>query len=348
MSRDRSHSPNPRRRGASLACVLALATCGLVGCGGDEADPDPEPGAETPTAGDEATDRPAPAGPPDDVRQLSADATYSDLLRAARTLDDRRDQGSDAGCLLRTPQGGGAGFALAADLAVAVRPLRDAPEDLDARLATDGSAVNVLSRWGAYGPGDPDRPTFAAVTTTLPPRREPAIVWAVTDRGVYVRSTQRPTDAAPPGSHDDAAAALGDPAALGALLVTAERSVPLTRLAEVLAVVPPALAGRVALAVALEPGTRLPEPPEASGANGADALCPDGLPALAEDAPVGSLAPRVILSSLGPLRQGAEICVGTTGGAGGRVELALRIGPDGRVAEACVVRDETDGPALRA
>jgi hypothetical protein len=327
--------------------VVALGVL-LLGCGGPEDGGSPERDGDR--GGDVSSGDEGETAPADDPRQLGADATFTDLLRAARTLDDRRDQRSDAGCLVRPPSAG-RGWRLEADLAVAVRPLRNAPDDLDELLSADGSPVDVLSRWGARGPGEPAHPTFAAVTTTLPPQRPTARVWVVTDRGVYVRSTDAPTEATAPGSVDEAVAALGDPASLGALFVSAEGGLPLSRLAEVLEAVPDDLAGRVGLAVALEPGTRLPETPQGEEEAAEDAHCPDGLPALAEDAPVGSLRPQVIVSSLGPLRQGAEICVGTTGGpgaAGGRVVMALRIGPDGRVEEACAVEDETNDPALRA
>jgi hypothetical protein len=332
------------KHGALLGGLLVAVA--LVACGGA---PERDEAAERAEGATSGRERPVEAAPPDDPRRLGAEGTFGDLLRAARTLDDRRDQGSDAGCLLRRP-GAGTGWRLEADLAVAVRPLRDAPDDLDERLVADGAPVDVLTRWGALGPGEPIHPTFAAVTTTLPPQRPAAQVWAVTDRGVYVRSTEVPVDRTTPMTPEEAARALGAVGARGSLFVSAEAGVPLSRLAEVLGRVPGAFAGRVGLAVALEPGTRLPEPPAPETARGA-ALCPDGLPPLPDDAAVGALAPEAIVARLGPLRQGAAICVGTTGGpgaAGGRVTLALRIGPDGTVEEACAVRDEADDPALRA
>lgn len=284
-----------------------------------------------------------------DPRELDGDATFTDLLRAARTLDDRRDQQSDAGCLLRWPSGTH-GWRLEADLAVAVRPLRDAPDDLDEILSADGSAVNVLSRWGAHGPGGSERLTLSAVTTTLPLPRSEAWVWAVTERGVYVRSTEHAAAQSEPIPVGALSADSHLPSEAGALFVTAEGGVPLSRLADVLGRVPDRFAGRVALAVALDPGTRLP----ASFERGlrepnVDVRCPDGLPVLAEDAPLGVLPPEVLVASLGPLRQGAETCAGTTGGpgaAGGRVTLALRIGPGGEVQSACIFEDETGDPML--
>lgn len=313
----------------------AIAAATLLACG-------PTPPPEDPSDLDESIEE-APPEREEDARALGADATFVDLARAARRLDDRRDQESDRGCLLAR------GWRLEADLAVAVRPLPAPPEDLDARLAADAGPVTVLSRWGAYGDGDPSHVSLTAATTTLPPRREPARVWFVTDRGVYVRSTEGAAGVGP-GSVEDAADALGAPDAVGALFVTAESGVSLARLADVLRAIPDALSGRVGLAVALAEGTRLPEPP-ATAPPTEDASCPGGLPPLAEDAPIGRLRPEAIVGSLGPLRQAAATCVGAAegeGAGGGRVALAIRIGPGGLVQEACAVEDATNDPSLRA
>lgn len=312
----------------ALSWMLALASCG---------------GSPPPVDEPAAREDDPPSGTDD--RSLGAAATYGDLLAGARALDDRRDQDSDAGCLVRRLA---SGWRLEADLAVAVRPLPAAPADLDERLRTDPGPLVLLSRWGAYGEARDGALAFSAVTMTLPPRREPAVVWIVTDEGVIVRSSGAALEAGA-GPLDAAVAAL--PADVGALFVAAEAGVPLARLAEVLARVPASLHGRVGLAVVLAPGTRLPAPPPAPTPAESEARCPDGLPALGDDEPLGSLRPERIVSSLGPLRQSVEICVGATdgpGAAGGRVVIALRIGGDGRVAHACVVEDGPDDPALRA
>ncbi len=318
--------------------VFALSLL-LVACGST---PPPE---EHPDEAPPEADPPPPqsSGGVDDGRGLPEDATFSDLLRAVRALDDRRDQDSDDGCLLGRD---GTGWRVAADLAVAVRPLRNTTEDLDVRLASAGPVV-VLSRWGAYGEAREGGLVFNAITTTLPPRREPGVVWVVTDAGIYVRSTVASIET---GAGTAAAARAALPPDPGALFVAAEGSTPLARLREVLAEVPASLSGRVALAVPLADGVRLPTLTDVDAGDDADASCPSGLPPLADDAPLGTLRPDRIVASLGPLRQGAAICVGATSGpgaSGGRVQLALRLGPDGRVSEACVVEDATDDPALR-
>ncbi len=209
--------------------------------------------------------------------------------------------------------------------------------------------MNVLSRWGAYGSGDPSHPSFSAVTTTLPPRREPAIVWALTDRGVYVRSSTEAATEPGPRPIDALTATVGP--STGVLYVTAEAGTPLDRVADVLRRAPASLAGRIGLAVALAPNTRLPDAPATDSSVAADAgLCPEGLPELPANAVAGDLHTDAIVSSLGPLRQAASTCVTGTqgpGAAGGRVVLALRIGADGRVETACATEDETSDPVLR-
>ncbi len=324
-----------RRR---ITPFLVLASS--VACGAPPAPAEHAREAErTPQHEEEEAQASAP-----DVRSLAPDATFDALLDAARTLDDRRDQESTAGCLLRPA------WRLEADLAVAVRPLPAPPDDLDEFLESEPGPVNVLSRWGAYGSGDPEKPSFSAVTSTRPPRREPAIVWAITDRGVYVRSSSA-REPADPQPLDTVASSITDPASIGVLYVTAEAGTPVDRVADLLRRVPAALAGRVGVAVALAPGTRLPAPPEASdSADSSAGLCPDGLPELPGDAATGDLRPDAIVASLGPLRQAAGTCVSGTqgpGAAGGRVVLALRIGRDGRVESACATSDATNDPVRR-
>lgn len=335
-------SPSPL-----LPAVLRRATNGillatlLAACGPTPPVEHPGDDDEDPVPVDDGSDDPPPA---EDPRALAPDATYTDLLRAARTLDDRRDQDSDAGCLLGRSA---SGWRLNADLSVAVRPLANAPDDLDARLAAPGPVV-ILSRWGRYGADGENALVLNAVTSTLPPPVEPAVVWVITDDGVYVRSTAAPS-ARTSGTAQEARAAL--PSNAGALFIAAESGVSVARLAALLALVPPELAGRVALAVPLAEGVRLPAPAAGGGGLEDPAFCPGGLPELPADAPLGDLRPDRIVSSLGPLRQGAEICVGAStgpGAAGGRVALAMRIGPDGTVSEACVVESASPDPTLHA
>lgn len=312
-----------------MRTALALL---LLACG-------PSPAPERPRAPDpRAAPAPTPAA---DVRALAPDARFLDLVRAIRTLDDRRDQESSAGCLLRE------GWRLEADLAVAVRNFAAPPDDLS-ELAEDAGPINVLSRFGTYGDGDSSRLTFNALTTTLPPVREPAILWAISGGEVFVRSSAARAPTARPMDAEHAARALSPDA--GALFVTAEAGTSLARLASVLRHVPESFAGRIAFATPLVRGTRLPAPPPPAEAD-ASLVCPEGLAPPAEDALEGELDPRAIVGALGPLRQGAQACVSAAqgpGAGGAHVRLALRIGPDGRVSEACAISNDSSDAALSA
>ncbi|MFW5876139.1 MAG: hypothetical protein ACOCXM_05340, partial [Myxococcota bacterium] len=88
-------------------------------------------GSSTPPASAETDPRP----PPSAHRALGPAATFGELVAAARALDDAGAGDADAGCLLRSPPTSAGGWRLEADLAVAVRPLPDAPANLASRLA---------------------------------------------------------------------------------------------------------------------------------------------------------------------------------------------------------------------
>ncbi|MGE0789467.1 MAG: hypothetical protein AB7S26_27580 [Sandaracinaceae bacterium] len=318
----------------ALSFSLALVACGTPSGDGD---PDPNPDDR----GGSGSEDPPP--PRDDPRALGADATFADAVTAARTLDAHRDQDSSAGCLLRR------GWRLEADLAVAVRPPPEPAADLDERLGRDGEPVVVLTRWGMYGNPAPGRIALTALTSTMPPRVEPATVLFVTDRGVYVRdSVGRVNVPAPIADPRASISSLGSDD--GPVFVTAEAGTPLARVAEILAMLPAASIGRVGLAVPLAENTRLPETPSGDAPPDLTGLCPNGLPPRAAGDPEGNLRPDRIIGALGPLRQAAEICVGTAAGAGaggGRVVLSFRIAPDGRVSEACVSEEPAPDPSLR-
>ncbi len=318
------------RRSSLFALAVLLAACGgkeTVVEHPDDREPDAAHGA-----GD--ADQ-APAS-----RALGITATFGDLVALARGLDDRSEGDAAAGCLL-----GGAGpYRLEADLAVALHPLPEAPADLDERLETTRS-VRVLSRWGQLGAeGD-----LAAVvfTTTPPPTTGSAVAWIVTDRGLSIRPI------GPSGAREgplslahaaERAAALGG---AGLVVVASEAGVALSDLRTVLAALASARAA-VALAVTLAPDVRLPSPsPVADDGVG---LCPNGLPDV-PDTELGQLSAQAIVSALGPLRDGATACLESAQGraaAGGRVVLAMRIGPDGAMANACLVEDPIRDPRLRS
>lgn len=324
----------------ALAALLAAA-----GCGGPSEAAEPPGGAGG--AGSEQPPEPEPP-PPEDLRVLGAGATFAELVSAARRLDERREADSTAGCILRGAAG--APWRLEADLSVAVRPLPDAPADLDERLAQDGG-IRVLTRWGQLGAEARDL-ALVAFTTTPPLRASGAAALFLTDEGVYLRRVgEAEVEPFGPVSVGDAGARVQRALSGGAvpLFVTAEAGQSIDRLRDLLHRLPEASAGVTALAVPLAPETRLPD--AAARSEDTTGTCPDGLPEPAEGTAEGELAARDIVGALGPLREGARGCFdNATGPAalGGRTSLALRIGPEGAVTEACFREDEIGDPGLRA
>ncbi|GAB4202624.1 MAG: hypothetical protein OHK0013_16060 [Sandaracinaceae bacterium] len=321
-----------------LGGVIAVLSAWWLGCGG-LAEAVRDEGAPAARArGSSARADAGPVGAADrargDARTLRSDATFAELVGAARTQDRLRDQDSDAGCLLRRRPA-----RLEADLAAAVRPLPEAPSSLAGRLGS----VSALTRYGAMGAPDAAL-ALVAFTTTRPLPDAPARAVVITAEAIWVAPVG--VDGGPARRVEiTALSTLVDGA--GLVLVTAEGGVSVDRLADVLAALPPSLEGRVALAVALPEGTRLPDVPALEG--------PETVP-VCELAPLadeawGELDPARLRAGLAPLAEQARTCVGSTeglGAAGGRVTLTLRIGPGGRVDDACVSEDTTGDGALRA
>jgi len=335
-------------RGAPpLALALLVASVAACGPSADQ-EIEPVPGDESPGGETDVNDA---APTPEDPRVLGAGATFGDLVAAARRLDDRREADSDRGCLLAGSAG--APWRLEGDLSVAVRPLPDAPGDLDERVpeAGDRGKVRVLTRWGQLDPAARDL-VLVAFTSTPPLRATSAVALLLTDRGVYLRHVgESPIEPFGPLSVDQAGArlqtSLGD--AAPPVFVTAETGVDLARLRTLLHWLPESVHGATALAVPLAPETRIPDP----GARREDdtGLCPDGLPDPPADAAEGTLSPEQLLGSLTPLREGSRACFDNATGeaaTGGRLVVHLRVGPDGEVTEVCFPEDEVKDPGLRS
>jgi hypothetical protein len=331
------------RMKAGLACLLALAS---TACGGGS-ETQNEDGVRDPASGDGAGGGESPPVAAD-TRVLGAGATFADLVSAARRLDDTGRADSDAGCILRGSEG--LPWKLEADLSVAVRPVPEAPADLDERLGRARGAVRVLTRWGALGAEGGDV-ALVGLTSTFPLRESEGVALFLTDRGVWVRDlaagAEAPAEALP---LDDAAARVLERIERVAMpvFVTAEAGIPLGRVRQLLAALPTALSGLVAIAVPLAEETRLPETTTAPA--GDRMMCPDGLPAPTADMQLGNIAPEDIIGSLTPLRDGARQCFdNTTGPAalGGRLVLHFRIGPEGQITEGCYTEDDIDDITLR-
>ncbi len=345
-----------------LAAALAPAAVWLTGCGASAehtAATTPRPSADGP--GDQrvaATSNATSVGPDADRRDLPAEATFGALVAAANALDQRHDHNSTSQCLLRGSGAPDAAWRLEADLAAAVRPLPEPPENLEELLKNAPGPVHVLSRWGRVG-RQPYGPVLVAFTTTTPSSgRLDAVALLLAEAGTFVRQSGSPGEKdgkeAPlanttPLPMDALGPMLAKRAAQGpfAIYVTAESGVTLARLRELLWQLPYGK-HEVALAVPLAPGTRLPAERSAS-AGDAHLWCPNGLPEPPEDKVEGELTAQGILQATGPLRKGAQGCLSSAVGpaaAGGRVNLAIRIGADGGTETACLLNAEVRDPGL--
>ncbi len=333
------------RRGAiGLGCVLGCVLA--AGCGAAR----PTTSAQTPAADARASAaRPTAASsstsaqPAQDPRRLPAYPTFADLVDAARALDDAMQTHSAAGCLLR----GEHTLRLEADLSAGVRPLPRAPAELASTLDKTAGPIAVLSTWGLSAGENPELGLVAFSTTTTNAVDRPSLAVLFTSKGVYVRGADLVSRAHPQAMPLTAAVSLlSQPglANVATLYVSAEASVPLTQVRELLHAIGPRY--EVVLAVALPKGTHLPD--LATHTN--DFLCPTGLSELAADATEGELPGTVLQTTLAPLREAALACALSTAGRaarGGKLQLDLRIGPDGSATELCLEHDDIGEPALR-
>jgi hypothetical protein len=288
------------------------------------------------------------------ARALGNAADFGALVRAAQALEAAGAAGSDAGCVLRAPTAPGASWRLEADVAVALRPLPAAWEDLDAPLRTRRGAARLLSRWGQTRT-EPFAIALAAFTGTQPVDPSlPAATVALTDAGAWVLGTTRES---PPARAPVALAALPEAvravvagSAPAQIMVTAEATVSLEILHSALALLAP-LGAPIALAVPLDPDVRLPAEPVVPPEVMDRGFCGGGaLPEPAADAVEGDLPAVEVRAALAPLGEAAARCLAGASGraaSGGRLDLALRITAAGRVGDACVVRDPILDPTLR-
>ncbi len=322
--------------------LFSMALIALWACGGSEgAESDPADVADTAggegeeTAGGTGEDVEAPV----DHRGLSLAASWGELVAAARALDDDDAASSDAGCLLH----GTGPYRFQADVAVAIRPLPEAPEDLDERLA-GASSARLFTRWGQInGEGEL---AIVAFTATPPPSGSSGAAIFLTDQGIYTRPAGVGEAHGPLPFTEGLGAARATVAASPMTLIAAESGIALSAMRNLLERLPREASAKIALGVTLAPDVRLPEP--ASREDDGRGMCPDGLPAQAGD--VGELSPQAIVGALGPLREAAQRCMSTAtlpGAAGTRVGLAMRIGADGRLTHACITEDSASDPALR-
>lgn len=288
------------------------------------------------------TQAPVPAAPRSSAtpqppsRELASDARYGDLVRSATELEP---SAPPSGTCLLTARGGG--FALTAEVASSVRPLPIPPSDLD-ELLKRAAHVDLLGPWGRYGSGDAPL-ALAAFTLHAPAPRALALI--VTDLGIALRGPSGGASIARDGLSPEQLASALPPREGSIVFVSAEATVPLSTLSELLDQL--TREGRsVSLATPLAPDTRLPPSVSASAPPSG---CDDGLSAT--DAPEGSIPDGELARGLQPLREALPDCLvrgDAPGAAGGRVVLAFRINESGRVQESCLSSDDIGDPGVAA
>ena len=254
------------------ALPLALLL-GALACGGAGAEPEEVP-APTPVGGETPRDEvEVEREVPGLARALGPTATFTDLVAAARRLDDRGEGASDAGCLLRGSGEADGAWRLEAELAVALRPLPE-PGAALARRAARGRPFRLLSRWGRRG--DAEGLTLVAFTDAPPPPAGPLGALLLTEAGVHALRSDRALAGAPAPLEGWALPEALD--GVTQLVVSADAGTPLARLRRLLAALPEAASRDVVLAVPLPEDVRLPDAPSPADAD--DLLCgEEGLPA---------------------------------------------------------------------
>jgi hypothetical protein len=314
----------------SRFCTL-LASISLFACHGTERETTPDPIAE-----------PQPTQPAS--RQLDAETTFAELVGRARSIEASGDAESTARCVLSRRDGS---LTLEASIAAAIHPLPDAQERLEERLM-QGSRVTVLSRWGRIGDGP-----FALVTITPSvPLADDTAVLVLTPRGIYLRTTgadlaERARGAWALGRLGEGLTSLGLHAG-DTVVVTANGSMSVATVADVLEAITP-LGVHAVLAVALPPDTPIPTEPTLPARPEA-VLC-EALPPVAADTASGDLRVEDVRRGAAALADIAIACARSTSSIavarGGRVDLLMRVGPEGGVVDACARADDIDDDAYR-
>jgi hypothetical protein len=322
--------------------LLIVGIVGAVGCSGSDRRVS-EP-IQTEPEVDAAPSEPPPTGP----RVIELPGTYGGLMSAASVLEDRGEGASPQECMLRSPEHRGWPWILEAEISASVRPVPPPPGDLDARLVDSAQPVLVITRWGQIGSRSFDV-ALAAITSAAPLPDQGSAVLLLTDRGVYLRRTDQRVSMGrtAPRPLPERGASIEGLEEGTMIYVTAEADVPLTQLRRLLAALPEGAS--VVFAVALGQEIRVPDPPPLPE-DRETGLCPEGLPDPSEGTVRGELEAPLVIGALGPLRTRARECLETavaTRSPGGRVELMIRIAPDGQVSDACLGSDELGGTELR-
>ncbi|MBN1653018.1 MAG: hypothetical protein JXA30_04505 [Deltaproteobacteria bacterium] len=326
-----------------MACSLAVLT--ISACGSSTESSQPLVRAPLEKQPTEAVESP----PFDRRRMLSVDSRFGDLIKTVNSLDRQDLHHSDQRCLLRHSAVTPGNWLLEADLAVAVRPLPEAPAELSRRLESVTGKIHLLTLWGRIGTEVGGIVLVAFTTTSPSSARLPAVALFLTERGVYLRHSDQ--DAEPTMQLlqlEDVGPSLAKIASQKAftLYVTADAATPISALYDLLQRLPYPR-HEVALAVALAAETRLPAPLAAE--TDSEVWCPDGLPLLLEDLPEGDMPRADIVAAIAAIRGKTQACVSSadaSAAAGGRVVVAFRVGASGKVENRCLVEDDIKNLAL--
>lgn len=336
-----------RPQGFLLSSLVVFALNGLliVGCGGPQPASEPPPGQSIEKPPMEPDEQAA-----QDPRILTDKTNFGNLVDVVNLLDQHTAHHSETNCFLRKLDTEKPSWRIEADLAVAVRPLPKALNDLSAKLQEEPKPIHVMTRWGRIGEHTDGFVLVAFTTTTPASAKLPAVALFVTAAGVYVRQSEAVLEIqAEPLKLSDIGPFLAKATAQKEfiLFITADEALPLGQLHELLFMLPYPKP-EVALATVLGPDTRLPQPPKVDDESKKH-WCPSGLPELPESEGEGNLPPTEIKASLGPLLEGSQKCLASAVGpsaSGGQVLIAFRIGKSGKVESQCLVQDEIKDAAL--
>ncbi len=318
--------------------LVPLVLC-LVACGG--ASPEVVTPREEPAearAPERAPVAPAPRGP----MRVDSEMRYGAFVTA---LQERSPREEDAPCLFALD---GASIAFAGRPEFSMRSALNHPVGWVDDIERQTPAVTVYTRWGLIGGTGRG---IAALTPTPPPEGRRVVAVLRATRTLLVTSTDT-RHAARVGAGDLRAAidaiTEGQPASV---FYVAPENHSMGGVVTDLMAIARATDAPVALAVPLARDARAPESraPESPAAT-VDGMC-TALSPLSEEAAPGTLHVAELRAALPAVQAAIEACrAGTSSVAalrGGRLRAALRIGPEGGAAEACVLEDGIGDEQLR-
>jgi hypothetical protein len=265
-----------------------------------------------------------------DTRALAPHATFSDLVASMQELDGLRRR--KKGCLLsQRPDG----FHFQAAVLSMVDPIPAAPKELDRHLQK-AERVRVITEDGSLGP--PTSLAFATLTSTEVVASY-AVIVALTDQGLYVRSSDfdlEPGTPLTPAKDEDLERLLSTAPGLSTLYLSAEADVPLQRIYKVLSVL--GTYGPVVFALAVRSTPQ-------DMASPTDPACPTVARSGERQRSTARVQQRA-----NDIQADLALCMYKMQRArlNGRVLVAVEFRPDGSIQSSCVKEDQTGSETLRS